>query len=62
MKAELVSGFPTKVRISVEKVTGETATTLDLTKAIKVKTINSAKVTDNEGNTQKAGVEVNVAK
>jgi hypothetical protein len=63
LKAKKVSGFENKLTISIEKA-GETATVLDLSKAIKVKTIKpaTANVEDIQGNTQKVGVEVNVVK
>jgi len=64
LKAEAVSGFPTKVKITIAQGSGETATTLDLTKAIKVvtKTSTTTSIKDIKGIAQKAGVEVNVTK
>ena len=66
LKAELVAGFPTKLKITIVQETGEpaTATTLDLAKAITVKTKNpgTAKVKDSQGNAQKIGIEVNASK
>lgn len=64
LKASKVAGFPTKVKITIAKGTGETATTLDVTKAISVKTntTETANVKDIQGNKQKVGVEVNVTK
>jgi len=62
LKAETVSGLNNKVKITIAKGSGESATTLDLTKAIKVVTkgTEKANIKDAQGIVQKAGVEVNV--
>ncbi|MGK8612904.1 hypothetical protein ACRS4M_10580 [Streptococcus pneumoniae] len=64
--ADSVSGFDTKVKITINKPgtpdTGTPGTTLDLTKAITVETKATTVVKDTVGNTQKAAVTVSVSK
>ncbi|MBO0603167.1 S-layer homology domain-containing protein [Sporosarcina sp. E16_3] len=63
--ASKVSGFPTKIKITIDKTLADGApTTLDITKDITVETKLSAVVIDKEAtpNTQKVGVKVTATK
>lgn len=65
LKASKVSGFPTKIKITIDKaVVDGASTTLDITKDITVETKASAIVVDKETtpNTQKSGVKVTASK
>lgn len=64
LQAAVVPGFPTKLKITMKPAATSNKLTLDITKALTVKTTSTApsNLVDLQGNVQKADVEVDVTK